>query len=103
MTSTITVIILTKNEEENIKDCIATVQFADEVLVIDDFSTDHTVPFAKTLGARCVQHALDGDWGKQRRFGISQAKSDWIVFWMQMNGFRPNWRLKWCKPYRPVN
>ena len=56
------------------------VQFADEVLVIDDFSTDNTVTIAEEMGARVVQHAMNGDWGAQQTFGIEQAKSDWILF-----------------------
>lgn len=78
--STVTVIILAKNEEQNIKDCIDTVGFADEVLVIDDFSTDRTSEIAISMGARVVQHAMNGDWGGQQTFGIKEAKSKWILF-----------------------
>lgn len=76
----VTVIILARNEEHNIHDCIKTVQFADEVLVIDDFSADDTVKIAEEMGARVVQHSMNGDWGAQQTFGIEQAKSDWILF-----------------------
>ncbi|MCI7693376.1 MAG: glycosyltransferase family 2 protein, partial [Veillonella caviae] len=78
--STVTVIILAKNEEQNIKDCIDTVGFADEVLVIDDFSTDQTPEIAASMGARVVQHAMNGDWGGQQTFAIQEAKSKWILF-----------------------
>lgn len=78
--ATISVIILARNEEHNIYDCIKTVQFADEVLVIDDFSTDKTAIIAKELGARIIQHPLNGDWAQQRRFGVSQSKCDWVLF-----------------------
>ena len=78
--STLTVIILAKNEEQNIKDCIDTVGFADEVLVIDDFSTDQTPEIAASMGARVVQHAMNGDWGGQQTFAIQEAKSKWILF-----------------------
>ena len=78
--STVTVIILAKNEEQNIKDCIDTVGFADEVLVIDDFSTDQTPEIAASMGARIVQHAMNGDWGGQQTFAIQEAKSKWILF-----------------------
>ncbi len=61
--SKLTVIILAKNEEQNIVDCINSAKFADEVLIIDDFSTDKTVQIAESMGARVVQHALNGDWG----------------------------------------
>ena len=78
--ATVTVIILAKNEEQNIRDCIETVQFADEVLVIDDGSTDKTIEIAESMGARVIHHAMNGDWGGQQTFGIKQAKSKWLLF-----------------------
>ena len=78
--STITAIILARNEEQHIADCIKSIQCADEILVIDDGSTDRTVEIAETLGAKVISHALNGDWSQQRRFGISQASCDWILF-----------------------
>ena len=76
----LSVIILAKNEEQHIKNCILSVQFADEILVLDDFSTDNTVAIAEEYGAKVIQHALNGDWSQQRRFGIEQASGDWILF-----------------------
>ena len=58
--ATLTVIILAKNEEQHMKDCIASAQFADEVLLIDDGSTDKTVEIAESMGARVVHHAMNG-------------------------------------------
>lgn len=78
--STVTAIILARNEEKHIVDCIKSIQFADEILVIDDGSTDQTVPLATNLGAKVIPHPLNGDWSQQRRFGISQAHSEWILF-----------------------
>ena len=78
--ATVSVIILARNEEHNIHDCIKSVQFADEVLVIDDFSTDNTAAIAKKLGGSVIQHPLSGNWAQQRQFGISKSKSDWILF-----------------------
>lgn len=78
--STVTAIILARNEEKHIVDCIKSIQFADEILVIDDGSTDQTVPLATNLGAKVIPHPLNGDWSQQRRFGISQAHCEWILF-----------------------
>lgn len=75
----LTAIILAKNEERNIGPCIKSVQFADEILVIDDGSTDRTVEIAKSLGARVIEHALNGDWGQQETFAIGQARHNWIL------------------------
>ena len=78
--ATVSAIILARNEEHNIRDCIKSVQFADEILIIDDFSTDNTVTIAKELGALVTQHPLNGDWSQQRRFAISKSNCDWILF-----------------------
>lgn len=80
MALNLSVLILAKNEEKNIEDCIRSAAFADEVVVIDDFSTDRTAELAKALGARIVQRALAGDWGAQQTFAVEQATCDWIYF-----------------------
>ena len=77
---TITAIILARNEEQHIVDCINSIQCTDEILVIDDGSTDKTVELAEGLGAKVIPHPLNNDWSQQRRFGISQASSNWILF-----------------------
>lgn len=77
----VSVIILAKNEERNIKDCIESViAFANEVLVIDDGSTDETVSISESLGARVIEHPLNGDWGQQKNFAMDCATNDWILF-----------------------
>lgn len=76
----LSVLILAKNEEKNIEDCIKSAAFADEIVVIDDFSDDGTPALAEGLGARVVQHALAGDWGAQQTFAIGQARHEWILF-----------------------
>ena len=78
--ASLSVIILTKNEEYNIGDCIQSVAFADDILVVDDNSSDMTKSIAESLGARVIQHAMNGDFGGQRNFAISQANGDWILF-----------------------
>ena len=57
--STITAIILARNEEQHIVDCIKSIQFADEILVIDDGSTDQTVLLATDLGAKVIPPPLN--------------------------------------------
>lgn len=76
----ISVLILAKNEEKNIGDCITSCSFADEVLVIDDGSTDRTQEIAEGLGARVIHRSMNGDWGGQQTFAIQQAKHPWIFF-----------------------
>lgn len=76
----VTALILAKNEAANIKDCIKSVSFADEILVIDDNSTDDTAEISRQAGAKVITHALNGDWGGQQTFAIAQASCDWIFF-----------------------
>lgn len=76
----ITAIILAKNEEENIEDCLRSVSFCDEKIVIDDNSTDRTVEIAKKYGANIYTHALDNDFAAQRNYGLSKATGEWVLF-----------------------
>ena len=76
----ISVLILAKNEEKNIGDCITSCNFAEDILVIDDGSTDKTQEIAESLGARVIHRSMNGDWGGQQTFAIQQAKFPWIFF-----------------------
>ncbi len=76
----ISAIILTKNEAKNISRAIESVNFCDEVIVIDDFSEDETVEFAKKSGAKVYEKRLNGDFAKQRNAAMSKAQGDWLLF-----------------------
>lgn len=76
----LSVLILARNEENNIKDCIESCLFADEILVIDDYSTDRTKEIAESLGARVIQRSMNGDWGAQQTFAIESAEHEWVFF-----------------------
>ncbi len=73
----ITAIIPTYNEEHNIKEAIKSVQWADEILVVDSFSTDNTVSLAKELGARVIQREYEHS-ASQKNWAIPQATYEWI-------------------------
>jgi glycosyltransferase involved in cell wall biosynthesis len=75
----ISVIIITKNEEINIGRCIQSVQqVADEVIVIDTFSTDKTTKIATELGAQVVSKEWLG-YGPQKNFGNNLAQYEYIL------------------------
>jgi glycosyltransferase involved in cell wall biosynthesis len=74
----ITVIIPTFNVEDLIAQAIESVLWADEIFVVDSFSTDKTVEIAKSYGARVVQHEYVYS-AKQKNWAIPQAKNDWIL------------------------
>lgn len=79
----LSVIILTKNEEKNILDCLEGVLQASEVLIIDDYSTDRTLEVIRSLNRRnikIVEHPLGSDFSEQRNFGLSKAKNEWVMF-----------------------
>ena len=75
----ITAIIPTLNEEERIKNSLKSAEFADEVIVIDSFSSDSTVEIVKQSGATLLQRKFD-DFSSQKNFAIDQASNDWIVW-----------------------
>ena len=79
MSAKVSVLILAKNEEKAIGDCINSVKsFANEIIVVDDDSSDNTAQIATSLGAKVIRHSLNGDWGQQQSFAIQQAQFDWI-------------------------
>ena len=79
--STLSVIILTKNEENDIGAAIQNAWLcADEVLVVDSGSTDRTVELAKKNGARVVYRAWDNDFAAQRNFALTQTEADWVLY-----------------------
>jgi glycosyltransferase involved in cell wall biosynthesis len=75
----ISAIVITKNEELNLPDCLASIAWADEVLVVDSFSADRTQQVAENYGARFIQHAFE-NFAAQRNFAQRQAKYDWVFF-----------------------
>lgn len=76
----ISAVILTKNEQENIEDCLKSLQRCDEIIVVDDYSEDNTRMIAKTLGAKVFLHHLDNDFSQQRNFALKQAQGEWVLF-----------------------
>lgn len=75
----LSVVIVARNEEKNIRDCLESVEFAQEVILVDDFSTDATREISASLGAKVFQRAMAGDWGAQQTFAIEQATQDWVL------------------------
>ncbi len=72
-------IIIAKNEEQSIARCIASLHFADEILVIDGESNDKTVAVAKAAGATVITNPWQG-YGQQKNFGMQHAKGEWVLF-----------------------
>ena len=73
----ISVTIICRNEEKNIEECIRGVLWADEIVVIDAFSTDKTVEIASKFNVRIIQNEWLG-YAKQREFALSKCNNDWV-------------------------
>lgn len=77
--SKLSAVILTKNAEDVLADCIDSLSFCDEIIVIDDSSTDRTVDLAKHLGAKVFEHSSPS-FSQQRNFGLTKAKNEWVLY-----------------------
>lgn len=78
MSEKITALIPTFNEEEVIRECLESVRWADEVFVVDSFSTDATVHLAREAGARVVTHEYVNS-AAQKNWAIPQARHPWVL------------------------
>lgn len=76
----ISVVILTKNEEQNIKKCLESVRWCDEIILLDDNSSDRTVEIARKFNAKIYNNNLNNDFSAQRNFALSKARNDWVLF-----------------------
>jgi glycosyltransferase involved in cell wall biosynthesis len=76
----ISVVILAKDEEKNLQECLGSVKWTDKIIVIDDNSSDKTVEIAKKFGAKIFTHSLNNDFAAQRNFALEKASGEWILF-----------------------
>ncbi|GAA4014840.1 glycosyltransferase family 2 protein [Hymenobacter fastidiosus] len=79
MPISLSVVIITYNEEANIGRCLAALgSVADEVLVVDSFSTDQTVSICRQHGVRVLQHTFEG-YVQQKNYATAQARHDYVL------------------------
>ncbi len=86
----ITAVVLTKNEEKNIERCLESISFCDEIIVVDDYSTDKTIERIHDAGNAYIRSAqkkykifqrkLNDDFAQQRNFGQNKVSNEWILF-----------------------
>jgi len=74
----ISVVVITKNEESNIEQCLRSVQWADEAIVVDGFSQDKTVDIAKKFTDKVFMREMDIE-GVHRNWAYQKAKNDWVL------------------------
>jgi glycosyltransferase involved in cell wall biosynthesis len=75
----LSLIVITKNEEAAIGRCLGSANFVDEIVVVDNGTTDKTAEVARTFGARVI---VTPDWpgfGPQKNRALDQATGDWVL------------------------
>lgn len=79
----ISAVILTKNEENNIIDCLESLLWCDEIVIVDDESRDRTLEIIKNLKNENIEiftRPLENNFSAQRNFGLSKANGEWVLF-----------------------
>jgi glycosyltransferase involved in cell wall biosynthesis len=74
----LSLVIITLNEEKNLKACIESVPFASDIVILDSFSKDKTKEIALSFGARFFEQAWLG-FGAQKKKAVELAKFDWVL------------------------
>ncbi|MFA6598488.1 MAG: glycosyltransferase family 2 protein [Ignavibacteriaceae bacterium] len=74
----VSVIIITKNEEKNLRGCLESVRWTDEIIVVDAFSSDATVAIAKEFTPAVFQKEWEG-FAKQKAYALSLANNEWVL------------------------
>jgi glycosyltransferase involved in cell wall biosynthesis len=74
----LSLVIITRDAAQELADCLASVGFAAETIVVDSGSRDDTAALAVRLGARVIEHAWEG-FGPQKNFAVAQARHDWVL------------------------
>lgn len=74
----ISIIVITKDEEKNISDCLKSVDWADEIIVVDSQSDDKTVELAKQFTDKIFIRKWEG-YVPQKRYALNMASSEWIL------------------------
>jgi glycosyltransferase involved in cell wall biosynthesis len=77
----VSVLVPAKNEEANIEACLRSVEWADEVFVVDSGSTDRTAQMAQSLGAKLVQFHYNGKWPKKKNWSLENLpfRNPWVL------------------------
>ncbi len=74
----LSVVVITYNEADNISRCLESVKWADEIVVVDSFSTDRTLDIAEKYTKKIFQKAWDG-YGPQKNYAIAKTTHKWIL------------------------
>ncbi len=73
-------VLIVKNEALLISKCLQSLDFADEIVVIDTGSTDTTAQIAQKFGARVISYTTGASFADWRNKGLKEAKGEWIFY-----------------------
>lgn len=76
----ISAVVLTKNSAKVITRCLNSLRWCDEIVIIDDNSTDNTRNIARKLGVVIFSHKLNNNFARQRSYGLKVATNDWLLY-----------------------
>ena len=77
---TLSLCMITKNEEKNISRCLDSIKdIVDEIIIVDTGSTDKTIEIAKSYGANIYHYKWNNDFSKARNVSLQKATKDWIL------------------------
>ena len=74
----VSAVLITLNEELNLKRTLLQLSWCDEIIVVDSGSTDNTVQLCRNFGCKVVHRAFDG-YGTQKQFAVSLSRNNWIL------------------------
>ncbi|MFH1848044.1 MAG: glycosyltransferase family 2 protein [Candidatus Omnitrophota bacterium] len=74
----VSVVVITKNEERNIEDCLKSVSWANEIIVVDDYSSDCTTEIANKYANKVYQRKMDIE-GVHRNWAYQKASNEWVL------------------------
>lgn len=77
--NSLSVVIITKNEEDKVARCLESVKWAGEIIMVDARSKDRTTEIGKRYGAKIIYSDFADDFGRERNIGIDNATSEWIL------------------------
>jgi glycosyltransferase involved in cell wall biosynthesis len=73
------VVLAIRNEEKNIRECLEHLEWADEVIVVDDMSTDNSVKICREYTQKIISHDCKDSISDNRNLGIKESSGDWIL------------------------
>lgn len=76
----ISAVVLVKNQADVLERCLKSLSWCQEIVVIDDNSSDESAKIAQDLNAKVFKHSLNNDFSRQRNYALGKVTQDWVFF-----------------------